>query len=1030
MFPFRLPPAAALLAALALLVAHRSACFAQPATAQDGTPPATASPDDIAFFEQKIRPVLVQHCYSCHSQQAVDTNSLKAGLHLDTAAGIAAGGESGPVVIPGKSAESPLLQALRYDGLEMPPSGKLPDEVIADFARWIDLGAPDPRGGDGPRPAKREIDLNAGRQWWSFRPLQQPVPLDLQKPIDSFIRARWDQHGLTPAEPASKQTLIRRAWLDLTGLPPSPEKVAAFLADSSPDAFAKVVDELLASPAYGERWARHWLDTARFAESGGYEFDGFRPGAWHYRDWVIRSLNDDLPWDQFLRMQLAGDLLEPDSLNGAAASGFLVAGPYPGQITAKTVERIRYDQLDDMLMTIGGSMLGLTLGCVRGHDHKYDPIPQQDYYAIASSLARTVHGTKTYDYDPAATERREQQHRSEHEVLTAALTTFATDQLPARFATWRKDQLPSLPDNPHWQILEPTAVDAERSWLKALPAGLIVHDGQLIPGATVPQRGRRRNVANEERYELRFLTHQKNLQALRLDIFTDKSLPQKGPGLNGDGSFQLAEIQVTSRPLNSTDAPVPTQLKVAHAAFADDNQPASQALDNKPNTAWVVRATAKKDNSLILEFAQPIAGSEQGTELILTLQFRDAGIGRLRAAISTESNPATWAGSLSEQHAGELRAIAAAFPQQLPAQLNLPLARWMAPFDAETAKVFRAEQAHAAAAPRPDFREVYTTVPGGQDVHLLRRGEVDNKLGLAQPGFLQVLWRAPQPAAPTAEPAEPPRVALARWITDLEHGSGPLAARVLVNRVWQHHFGEGLVGTPNDFGAQGDLPSHPELLEYLAAEFVRGGWKLKPLHRAILLSDTWQLGHTATPENLAKDPANRMLWHFRPRRLEAEAIRDALLAVGGSLDSTLYGPSVLDNTPRRSVYLRVKRSELLPIMTVFDAPEPTQSIGERSITTVPTQALTLLNSPIVRQQAEKLAAMVRSTPERPLEDAIRDAWQRALARQPEPAELSRMLSFIHQQSTAPGAQSPQNDQRAFEEFCHVLLCLNEFVYID
>ncbi|MGV2340098.1 MAG UNVERIFIED_CONTAM: DUF1553 domain-containing protein [Planctomycetaceae bacterium] len=318
---------------------------------------------------------------------------------------------------------------------------------------------------------------------------------------------------------------------------------------------------------------------------------------------------------------------------------------------------------------------------------------------------------------------------------------------------------------------------------------------------------------------------------------------------------------------------------------------------------------------------------------------------------------------MGDQHAFELRAIAAAFPQQPPAALNLPLARWMSPFDADTAKVFQAEQAHLAAAPRPDFREVYTTVPGGQDVHLLRRGEVDNKLGLAQPGFLQVLWRGPQPAAPLAEPAEPPRVALARWITDLEHGAGPLAARVIVNRVWQHHFGEGLVGTPNDFGVQGDPPSHPELLEYLAAELVRGGWKLKPLHRAILLSDTWQLAHTAVPENLAKDPANRWLWHFKPRRLEAESIRDSLLAVGGSLDHTLYGPSVLDNTPRRSVYLRVKRSELLPIMTVFDAPEPTQSIGERSITTVPTQALTLLNSPIVRQQAEKLAATVRATPE-------------------------------------------------------------------
>ncbi|MEY3172353.1 MAG: hypothetical protein RLZZ436_266 [Planctomycetota bacterium] len=1030
MFLFRTPFAMALLVLFSALAASSSACFAVQAAVPAGPPAAGATPEGIAFFEQKIRPVLVQHCYSCHSQEASAANSLKAGLYLDTAAGIAAGGESGPVVLPGKSAESPLLSAIRYDGLEMPPSGKLPDEVAADFAQWIDMGAPDPRVGDIPRPVRREIDLHVGRQWWSFRPLQQPVPPDLQKPIDSFIRAGWQQQGLTPAAPAAKQTLIRRAWLDLTGLPPAPEKVAAFLADSSPDAFAKVVDELLASPAYGERWARHWLDTARFAESGGYEFDGFRPGAWHYRDWVIRSLNEDLPWDQFLRMQLAGDLLEPDSLNGAAASGFLVAGPYPGQITAKTVERIRYDQLDDMLMTIGGSMLGLTLGCVRCHDHKYDPIPQQDYYSIAASLARTVHGTKTYDYDPAATERREQQHRSEHEAFTAALTSFATDQLPARFAAWRQNQLPSLADNPRWQVLEPTAVDAERSWLKSLPGGLIVHDGQLVPGATVPQRGRRRNVASEERYELRFLTHQKNLQALRLDIFTEKSLPQKGPGLNGDGSFQLAEVQLSARPLNSTDAPVPTELKLAFAAFADDNQPASQALDNKPNTAWVVRTSAKKDNALILEFGQPLAGSENGTELILTLQFRDAGIGRFRASISTEPNPATWAGSVGDQHAGELRAIAAAFPQQPPAAIQLPLARWMTPFDADTAQVFQAEQLHAAAAPRPDFREVYTTVAGGQDVHLLRRGEVDNKLGLAQPGFLQVLWRGSQPAAPVAEPAEPARVALARWITDLEYGAGPLAARVIVNRVWQHHFGEGLVGTPNDFGVQGDPPSHPELLEYLAAELVRGGWQLKPLHRAILLSDTWQLGHTAAPENLAKDPTNRWLWHFRPRRLEAEAIRDSLLAVGGSLDSTLYGPSVLDNTARRSVYLRVKRSELLPIMTVFDAPEPTQSIGERSITTVPTQALTLLNSPIVRQQAEKLAALVRNTPERPLEDAIRDAWQRALARQPEPAELSRMQSFIHQQSTALGAQSPANDQRAFEEFCHVLLCLNEFVYID
>ncbi|MEY2726869.1 MAG: hypothetical protein RLZZ458_2736 [Planctomycetota bacterium] len=1007
-----------------------TAFFLPAAAAFQTAPTAPPDPAGVAFFEQHIRPVLVRDCYACHSQEAAAKGALKAALFLDSAAGIAAGGESGPVITPGRSADSPLLKALRYDGLEMPPSGKLSEEVIANFARWIEMGAPDPRAGSAPQPPRREIDVAAGRDWWAFRPLHQPVPPDLQKPIDSFIRAAWQQHQLTPAQPASKQTLIRRAWLDLTGVPPAPEKVAAFLADSSPDAFAKVVDELLASPAYGERWARHWLDTARFAESGGYEFDGFRPGAWHYRDWVIRAFNEDLPWDQFLRMQIAGDILEPDTLNGAAASGFLVAGPYPGQITAKTVERIRYDQLDDMLMTIGGSMLGLTLGCVRCHDHKYDPIPQQDYYAIAASLARTAHGTKTYDYDPAVTERRLEEHRSQQAALTTALTAFANEQLPARFAAWRKDQLPALADPPRWQILEPVGLDAERSWLKSIDGGLIVHDGQLIPGVPVPQRGRRRNVANEERYELKFITHQKNLQAIRLDLFTDKSLPQKGPGLNGDGSFQLAEISLASRPLNSTDAPTPAQLKLAFAAFADDGQPADQALDGKPNTAWVVRSSAKKDNALILELPQPIAGSEQGLELILTLQFRDAGIGRLRAAVSTEPNPATWAGSFADQHSSELRALAAAFPQHPPAVLNHQLARWMTPFDADTAKLFRAEQEHIAKSPRPDFREVYTTVAGGQDVHLLRRGEVDNKIGLAQPGFIQVLWRGNQPAAPATEPAEPPRAALARWISDLEHGAGPLAARVIVNRVWQHHFGEGLVGTPNDFGIQGEPPSHPELLEYLAAEFVRSDWKLKSLHRAILLSDVWQLSHNPPPESLAKDPTNRWLWHFKPRRLEAESIRDALLSVGGSLDHTMYGPSVLDNTPRRSIYLRVKRSELLPIMTVFDAPEPTQSIGERSVTTVPTQALTLLNSPIVRQQAEKLARLVRPDPNRPLEDAVRDAWQRALSRQPTPEELGRMLSFVHQQATALGAQSPANDQQALEEFCHVLLCLNEFVYID
>jgi hypothetical protein len=992
-----------------------------------------ADDDGIQFFEQKIRPVLVEHCYSCHSVAARDMKKLQGGLYLDSAAGVAAGGESGPVIVKGKTAESPLLKALKYDGLEMPPTGKLPDAVVADFAKWIDLGTPDPRAGEVPAKPKREINLAEGKNWWSFQPLKQVALPDPQQPIDGFIRQAQQAQGLKPNQPASKEKLIRRAYFDLIGLPPTPEQVAAFVADTSPQAFEKVVDELLASPAYGERWARHWLDAARFAESGGYEFDGFRAGAYHYRDWVIRALNDDLPYDEFVRRQLAGDVLRPDDLEGAAATGFLVAGPYPGQITAKTVERIRYDQLDDMMMTMGGSMLGLTLGCVRCHEHKYDPIPHADYYAVASSLAKTVHGSRTLDIDPAATERAQTQHEAEHQPLVTALQTFAKEQLPARFTAWRGKELAKQPEAPRWQILEPVSLDAERSYLKELPEGIIAHDGSLTTGAKVRQRGQRRNVRNEEEYRLTFHTHQKNQQSLRLDAFTDKSLPQRGPGLNGDGSFQLAEIKVTARPLDplAKDAAIELKLKPVFAAFEDKDQPLANSVDNKPATAWVVKTTAKKDNAAIFELDPPLAGFAGGTELAVELKFRDLGIGRLRMAISTEANPATWAGDTAPQHVAELRAIAAAYPKELPESARVSLARWFAPFDTETAKLFRAVRDHAAAAPRPKMTEVYTTVAGGQDVFFLRRGEVDNKQGKAEPGYLQVLWRSDEPAKPAATPSPvDPRVSLGQWMTDVDRGAGPLLARVIVNRLWHHHFGKGIVGTPNDFGFQGERPSHPELLEHLANELVRGGWKLKPLHKQILLSATYQQSHEVDPANLKLDPANRYLWHFRPRRLEAETIRDALLAVGGNLDPAMFGPSVLDNTMRRSIYLRVKRSELLPIMTMFDAPEPTQSIGERSVTTVPTQALAMMNSPLVRQQAEKLLARIKASPDASPAAAVTRGYQLAFGRSPTDAEQARMLAFIDQQRAAMGAATPETTDKALIEFCHVLLCLNEFVYID
>ena len=1009
-----------------LVIVFSIVCLAGPVTAQE------LKEEDVKFFEQKIRPVLVQHCYSCHSVAAHTAKKLQAKLFLDSAEGIADGGESGAVIVKGKSAESLLLKALKFDGLEMPPSGKLSDEIIADFAKWIDMGAPDPRKGETPIRPKREINIAEGRTWWSFLPLKPIAPSDPARPIDGFVTEAQKKLGLKQNGPATKEALIRRVYFDLIGLPPTAEQVAAFLNDASPQAFEKVVDELLASPRYGEKWGRHWLDAARFAESGGYEFDGFRPGAYHYRDWVIRALNSDLPFDKFVQMQLAGDLLQPDSIEGAAATGFLVAGPYPGQITAKTVERIRYDQLDDMMMTIGGSMLGLTMGCVRCHEHKYDPVPHQDYYSIAAALARTAHGPRTLDLDPAATQLAQEKHQKDHEPLVAALREFATTAMPARFETWRTAELPRQPEAPRWQVLEPVTFSAERSWLKSISGGILAHDGLLNPGLNIKQRGRQRRVANEEQYQISLQTFQKNITSLRLDAFTDKSLPQRGPGVSGDGSFQLVEIKIVAKPLdpNSKDAPVELKLKPVFSAFADEKQPLEHAVDGKRETAWIVRTTAKKDNAAVFELETPLAGFASGTELAVEMQFRDLGIGRLRMSFSTEPNPATWAGDFVPQHLGEIRAILAANGNKLPDSLREAMVRWFSPFDAEAAKHMAVVQNHDAVMPRPNLSEVYTTVAGGQDVFFLRRGEVDNKQGKAEPGFIQVLWRSDAPPVPAkTEPATDPRISLAQWMTDLDRGAGPLVARVIVNRLWQHHFGKGIVGTPNDFGFQGERPTHPELLEWLAGELVRNGWRLKPLHRQILLSAAYQQSRVVNDEALKIDPANRYLWHYQTRRLDAELIRDALLAVGGNLDLTMYGPSILDNTPRRSVYLRVKRSELLPIMTMFDAPEPTQSIGERVSTTVPTQALAMMNSPFVRQQAEKLAARIRPTDDIPLGTAVENAYRTTFSRPPTDSERERMLAFIESQRVAMG-QTPDAAKRALVEFCQIVLCLNEFVYID
>ncbi|MGE3405384.1 MAG: PSD1 and planctomycete cytochrome C domain-containing protein [Pirellulales bacterium] len=992
----------------------------------------TEAPDAqaTAFFEEKIRPVLVEHCYSCHSAEAQENKKLQASLFLDTKEGTLKGGENGPALVAGNSAESLLLKGLKYDGLEMPPSGKLSDEIIADFATWIESGAVDPRQGAAATVAKRVIDIQEGRNFWSFRRLAPVTPPEVKNtawgrtPIDQFITARHEEHGLQPNGPASREKLVRRVYYDLIGLPPSPEQVAAFVQDESADAYEKLIDQLLASEHYGERWGRHWLDTARYAESGGYEFDGFRPGAYHYRDWVIRGLNHDMPYNEFVRMQIAGDKLLPGDYQGGSAVGFLVAGPYPGQLTQKTEEKIRYDQIDDMIMTIGGSMMGLTLGCVRCHEHKYDPFPQQDYYGIAAALGRTVHGDVTFDPDPAATQRALAAHDARRQELAAAVTQFAAQELPGRFSKWQQEELPKLARLAHWQILEPLDVQSG-TWLNTAPDGLVVYVA----------RGK-----NGDTYTVNTQTYQRNITSLRLDAFTDKSLPANGPGLNGDGGFSLQDFKVTARPLDAgnTAEPITLKLKGAQAAYEEPEQPLAHAVDDNPGTFWRANNGNGKDNGAILEIEGGLPGWDGGTRLTFELKFASQGLGRFRLALSTTPVPASWAGDIAGQHLGEIQSLLAAGQGQLAEAHREPMARWLSPFDAETGKVVRALEEHIRQRPRPPLTDVYATVDGGRDVFLLRRGEVDNKQDKAEPGFLQVLAIAadPQqrwlPAPADGQTAVDPRVGLADWMVDVEQGAGPLLARVMANRLWQHHFGRGIVATPNDFGEQGDRPTHPELLEWLAGELVRGGWKLKPLHKLMMLSSAYTQSSDVLAANEQIDPANQFLWHHQPRRLEAEIIRDALLEIGGSLDVQMYGPSTLDNSARRSIYVRVKRSEMSPFLTMFDAPEPLQSIGQRSSTTVPTQALAMMNSPFVRQQAEKLLGRIRlpQDPPAPPATLVDRAYQIALSRLPTEAERTTMLSFIEGQQSLSGDANPQSAELALVDFCQLLLCLNEFIYVD
>ncbi len=1015
-----------------------------------GIAQASPTPEGIAFFESKIRPVLAEHCYQCHSADALRSGKLKANLLVDSREGMAKGGESGAAVVPGKRDDSLLLAAIKYDGFEMPPAGKLPDAVIADFETWIDMGAPDPREEPAATVDERTIDVEAGRQHWSYRrlgPVSPPAVNDtawVANDIDRFILAKQEAAGIGPNPPVMKETLARRVYFDLIGLPPTPEELQSFLADESPDAYEQLVDRLLASPRFGERWARHWLDTVRYGESGGYEFDADRGGAFHYRDFVIKAFNADMPYDEFLRLQLAGDLIKPGDYEATSATGFLVAGPYPGQVTAKTVEPIRYDQLDDMVATLGSSVLGMTIGCARCHDHKYDPIAHRDYYALIACLGKAVQQEQAIDPNPAATKKSHDAWLATRAPIAAAADRFRQEELSARIGRWLAGDA-VREAFAAWQTLDPQS-------LKAAKATLVEESGDAVTASGKHE--------GNDTYTLTFRTHQKGLTGLRLEALASPSSPGGGPGTGPDGAFRLTTLKVTASPLVAAPErkPVTPKLQAAATSFQEPGFELDKAVDDDASSGWAVGGQPGRDHAAVFAFDQPI-GFDGGTQITVELMFQadQHGLARFRLAATASPQPAELTAAAAPQAAHEIATLfdLARSPGRDLADDGMAreVLRWFRRFDTDAERVLADLDAIDAKEPKPNLLQVYaatngpwyvsgngqSVTSGSQDVFVLARGEVGRKKGRASPGFVLSAIAADDAearllegsaATPSPDSRLDSRLGLAAFVSDVDQGAGPLAARVIVNRLWHHHFGRGIVATPNDLGTQGEKPTHPELLEWLATRLVEQKWSLKSIHRLIVTSAAYRQSGTVDEARRTQDPDNALVWHRRPVRLEGEVIRDALLAVSGRLDTAMYGPSVVAaSVPRRSIYMRVKRSEPEAFLRVFDQPEPIQSIGARGIATVPTQALTMMNDPLVRSAAEGLAERAREASGDDENKMVEYCFQVVLSRPPSPDEAARFTGFLAAREEAAGGDESQR-QATLGDACHLMLCLNEFLYVD
>lgn len=987
--------------------------------------------EGLALFDSTIAPLLKENCVNCHGGQ-----NVKGDLDFATRAGLLKGGSHGQTIIPGDGAGSFMYQVTaRLEEPFMPSKGDpLGPKQVEALKRWIDLGAPysKPLVDDPREVVDLSVVTDEDRQFWSFRPLQ--TDFGGRNSVDQFITRKLEEQGLSLSPVADRRTLITRVSLDLTGLPPTPEEVDAFLADASPDAWEKVIGRLLDSPHYGERWARHWMDLARYADSGGFENDNNRHHAWPYRDFLIRAFNQNMPYDQFVHWQLAGDEIAPDDHLAWQATGFLAAGVKNGQITEREAELERYDVIDDWVNTTGNAFLGLSLGCARCHDHKFDPIPAADYYSLASIFATTTRRYENIHLPQTAEDRaRSDAHEKAIANAKAKLEQYEKQLL------LKKDRSEAAADPAGWVYLptesfvglssppENNANELHRTTMKVEEVAPHTFQATYVNGGHAG-------------YVLNFRTSLAGIRGVSIEMLPDLENPTGGIGTSMIGRINLSKVTVTATPFTD-DKPgksIPVKFNVTDTTDGDQAQQAKRLYGIEKGTARNTIFGGVEPQALFLGWDQLPTADEYRFSVRLpcandTPEGR-FGLGkvRLKFLLGTEKRP------LLEPAVDGKWLVEATNTPSPSKQATLAA---LAIADPEWIKLARQVQDLTDQLPPAPFQTALVTTEGKtpahwktqsvdfwEDVYLLRRGSPANKERKAEPGFLQVvaLNDGEQEFSSWEQAVANPitsgrRTALASWLTDAEKGAGRLAARVMVNRLWQHHFAKGIVSTPSDFGAQGTPPTHPELLDWLAQQFIDSGWDLKAMHRLILTSATWRQSSALREDAAEPDPHNHWLWRYPPHRLEAEVIRDRMLAVSGLLDRTMYGKGTLDEAMfRRSIYFEIKRSQLIPMMVQLNWPDTLASLDQRAVTTVAPQALLMMNNPQVRKYSETFAKHLGSQSSG-FGEQIESAYQRALGRPPTESERSAARAFL----TSSGSQPPKE---RLADFCQTLFSLNEFVY--